>query len=356
MNNVLASTTGNFGQLIGIAGLDPSVDLQNADLRNTDFTDTNLANYNFTGCDLRGARGIRVVWDPETTLFAEALLDGSIFAHRVATSAAFADPEVRLLQKRVSGMGWQDQIVWAIRNLRPGTVDLERNRMLASTLFEQTRDSFLKGELLKYLEQSASSGDEQIYNIMLDIINGHSDDLHLVTKTIKVLQRSRAFGRTRLKSAVEALLYSRDSRVVTLAIRFLVSVGTTQEIRELSEFALARRAAPLRFAFIGALIGRLGPGYDIVVRNPVNRDFRDVHQELSAEELPLLIREIRRAYYNEQEALRDGTLKGEPRISQEFATALAEDSLLEKLDQMFGQLAEHGMPRVRIPGVVNHMN
>ncbi len=349
MNKVVASASGNFGQLVRLAGLDPAKDFQEANLRDTDFTDTNLDGFDFTGSDLRGARGIRVKWSPEATIFTDALLEGSLFAHRVAVSTALANAETRLLYRRINGMTWQGQVIWAIRNVRRGAPDLESNRMLAATLFERTTDSFLKGELLKYLEKSAAPGDEQIYGMMLDIINGHSDDLHLIAKTIRILSESEAFGRTRLKSAVEALLASNDNRIVALAIRFLVSVGTKEEIRELSEFALNRRAASLRHAFIGTLVGRLGPGYDMIARNAVNKDFRDVHHGLPAEELLVLIRNIRRAHLNEQAAVRDGTLKSEPRISQEFGEAIATNTLTEKLDQMFGRLSEFGMPRIKIP-------
>ncbi|MDX0599618.1 hypothetical protein GOD17_31725 [Sinorhizobium medicae] len=349
MNKVVASTSGNFGQLVRLASLDPVKDFQHADLRDTDFTDTNLDNFDFTGSDLRGARGIRVKWSPETTVFTDALLEGSLFAHRVTVSAALENQETRQLHRRIGGMTWQSQVIWAMRNVRRGVPDFERTRLLAATLFGKTSDSFLKGELLKYLEKSAAPGDEQIYGMMLDIINGHSDDLHLIMKTIKILNESEAFGRARLKSAVEALLASHDNRIVALAIRFLVSVGTKDEIRELSQFALSRRAASLRHAFIGTLAGRLGPGYDMIARNPINKDFRDVHHGLPAEELLVLIRNIRRAHLNEQAALRDGTLKSEPRISQEFGDAIATNTLIEKLDQMFGRLAEFGMPRIRIP-------
>ncbi|MDR6664002.1 pentapeptide repeat-containing protein [Rhizobium sp. 1399] len=349
MNKVVASTSGNFGQLVRIAGLDPATDLLHSDLRNVDLTDTDLTGYDFTGCDLRGARGIRVKWSPETVVLTDALIEGSLFAHRMAIFTALANPEIRLLHRRISGLSWQDQVVWAIRNVRRGVPDLERNRLLAASLFERTTDSFLKGELLKYLEKSTSEGDEQIYNMMLDIINGHSNDLHLISKTIKILNESQAFGRARLKSAVEALLSSSDNRIVALAIRFLVSVGTKEEIRELSEFALSKRAAPLRYAFIGTLVGRLGAGYDMIARNPTNKDLRDINRGLPAEELLVLIRNIRRAYLNEQAGIRDGTLRDEPKISKEFGAAIEGNFIIEKLDQMFARLAEFGMPRIKIP-------
>jgi hypothetical protein len=232
--------------------------------------------------------------------------------------------------------------------VRSGAANLERDRLLAATLFENTTDLFLKGELLKYLEKSASRGDEQIYGMMLDIINGHSNDLHLIAKTIKILNESQAFGRSRLKSSVESLLDSKDDRIVALAIRFIVSVGTKDEIRHLSEFALSRRSAPLRYAFIGTLVGRLGPGYDMIARNPVSKDFRDISYGLNTQELLVLIRNIRRAYLNELAALKDGTLK-EPRIAKEFGDAIAGSFMIEKLDEMFGRLAEFGLPRVKIP-------
>ncbi|WP_165411180.1 pentapeptide repeat-containing protein [Rhizobium ruizarguesonis] len=348
IDEVLESTSESFGDLLKLANLDPKKHLRYSDLRDVDFTDTDLTHYDFAGCDLRGARGIRVKWSPETVVLTDALIDGSLFAHRMAISTALANPRNKLLHRRISGLSWQDQLIWAIRNVRRGVPDLERNRLVAASLFESTTDSFLKGELLKYLEKSASEGDEQIYNMMLDVINGHSDDLHLIAKTIKILNESQAFGRSQLKAAVEALLSATDNRIVALAISFLVSVGTKGEIRELSEFALNRRAAPLRYAFIGTLAGRLGPGYDVIVRSPINKDFRDTHQGLSAEELLVLIRNIRRAHLNEQAALRNGTLR-EPRISKEFGEAIDGNFMLEKLDQMFARLAEFGMPRIRIP-------
>ncbi|MBY5674039.1 pentapeptide repeat-containing protein [Rhizobium leguminosarum] len=349
IDQVLESTSESFGHLLTVAHLDPKKHLRHSDLREVDLTDTDLTGYDFTGCDLRGARGIRVKWSPETVNLTDALIEGSLFAHRMAITAALANPEIRQLHRRINGLSWQDQIVWAIRNVRRGVPDLDRNRLLAATLFERTTDSFLKGELLKYLEKSTSEGDEEIYDMMLDVINGHSTDLHLISKTIKILNESQAFGRARLKSAVEALLTSSDNRIVALAIRFLVSVGTKGEIRELSKFALSRRASSLRYAFIGTLVGRLGAGYDMIARSPTNKDLRDINRGLPAEELLILIRNIRRAYLNEQAGIRDGTLRDEPRISKEFGAAIEGNFIIEKLDQMFARLAEFGMPRIRIP-------
>lgn len=349
IDDVLASTNESFGHLVRLANLDPKKHLRHSDLRDVDFTDTDLTHFDFTGCDLRGARGIRVKWSPETTVFTGSLIEGSLFAHRMAISAALENSETRQLHRRIGGLPWQGQVVWAMRNVRRGVPNVERNRLLAASLFERTTDSFLKGELLKYLEKSATPGDEQIYNMMLDIINGHSDDLHLIMKTIKILNGSRAFGRARLKSAVAALLASNDNRIVAFAISFLVSVGTKDEIRELSSLAFSRRAAPLRNAFIGTLTRRLGPGYDMIARNPVNKDFRDFHHELAAKELEVLIRNIRRAYVNEQAGVREGTLRSKPRISQEFGEAIATNSLHAKLNQMFVHLSEFGMPAVSLP-------
>ncbi|WP_165420537.1 pentapeptide repeat-containing protein [Rhizobium leguminosarum] len=349
IDQVLESTSESFGALLKLADLDPRYHLRHSDLQEVDLTDTDLTGYDFTGCDLRGARGIRVKWSPETVVLKDALIEGSLFAHRIAIFTVLQNPESRLMHRRISGLSWQEQVIWAIRNVRRGVPDLERNRVLATSLFERTTDSFLRGELLKYLEKSASEGDQQIYNMMLDIINGHSDDLHLITKTINILNESTSFGRVRLKAAVGVLLRSDDDRIVALAIRFLVSVGTKEEIRELSEFALSRRAATLRHAFIATLVGRLGPGYDLIARSPINKDFRDIHQGLSADELLVLIRNIKRAFLNEQAALRDGTLR-EPRISKDFGDAIDDGNLmLGKLDQMFARLAEFGMPRVKIP-------
>ena len=343
IKRVLECVPTNFGHLIRVAGLDPGLHLRHSDLRDVDFTDTDLRGYDFTGSDLRGAHGIRVVWDPDSTVLESAQIDGSIFAHRIILKTVLANDEARALHRRVRGLSWADQIVWAMHNLRPGAAALERDRYVAVSIFQHATDTFLKGEMLKYLERSSIGKDDQLYALMLDIINQHSEDLHLISKTISILHRSKVFDRDRLTGAVSALLQSNNNKIVALAIKYLVSIGSKEDIRRIAEFALTRRAAILRYAFIESLVKRLGPGYEVIARNPVTRDFRDVHESLQANDLLLLVRNIRRNYQMEK----GGKLQGP--FTRHFGEAIEANSLIEKIDEMFQTLAQFGMRRIRIP-------
>lgn len=350
VTRVLDSESTNFGNLVRVAGLNPARDFRNADLRDVNFTDTDLRGYDFTGADLRGAYGIRVLWDPASTVLNGAQIDGSIFAHRLNVQVALANEETRTLHRRVRGLPWADQVVWAMKHLRPGADDLERNRLVAASIFEQTSDSFLKGELLKYLEKSTTSHDEQLYAFILDLINGYSDDLHLIGKAIRILQRSRMGTHPRLYGALEALLQSHDDHIVSIAIQGLVSSATGRdEIRRVAEFALKRTATPLRMAFIAALTRRLGHGYDLIARDQLSNDFRDVHEVLDAEEFFLLMRKIRRLYDQERHEIDEHKRSGPGPFMIEFGQAIREDKLIDKIDMMLKVLASYGMPRVKIP-------
>jgi hypothetical protein len=66
---ILKADGADFSALVGIAGLDPSVDFRGADLRGVDFGRSDLAGYDFSDADLSGCR------------FDRAGLKGAIFAN-----------------------------------------------------------------------------------------------------------------------------------------------------------------------------------------------------------------------------------------------------------------------------------
>ncbi|KQQ72444.1 hypothetical protein ASF70_13010 [Rhizobium sp. Leaf321] len=349
IERVIDSEATNFGGLIRLAGLNPKRHLRHADLRDIDLTDTDLSGYDFSGCDLRGAHGIRVAWSPETTVLDDALLEGSLFEHRMAVRKTLASDEGRLLHKQVRGYPWAEQVVWAMKNLRADAPDLARNRAVAAAVFDQTQDSFLKGEMLKYLEKSATGNDDQLYSFMLDIINHSSGDVHLIAKTIGILGKSRLRRDPRLHSAIEALLKSTDVRVVGVAIQAsVITAPTKEDIRRVAEFALARREAPLRIAFIGTLMRRLGPAFDYVARNVFTKDYRDNGASVGNNEFLVLVRNIRRGFSDEQEGIKNGTRRGPGFFTKEFGRSIEENALIERLKSLFTTMADHGMRRITI--------
>lgn len=67
--DILKRDGADFSVLVGVAGLDPSVDFRGADLRDVDFGHSDLDGYDFSDADLRGCR------------FDRARLKGAIFAN-----------------------------------------------------------------------------------------------------------------------------------------------------------------------------------------------------------------------------------------------------------------------------------
>lgn len=350
IDQVLVSANSSFGHLVKLANLDPKAHLRHADLRDVDFTDTDLTGYDFTGCDLRGAHGIRVDWDPENTVLTDALLEDSLFEHRMKIQAALHNDETRLLHRKLRGMRWGDQIIWAMRALRKDAPSLERDRLIAAAVFEETDDSFLKGEMLKYLEKSASDQEDGLYGFMLDIINLHSQDYHLIGKTVRILIKSRRRNSPHLAAAIESLLHSHDSRIVALAVEALVSCAPDRAtIRRVAEIALARPEPQLHGAFIGPLIRRLGPQFDLVARNPFTKDYRDERAPLEANEVLVLTRNIRRGYSDEREGILNGTLKTPGIFMTHFGKAIEDNVLLDKFNEMFDVMASYGMRKRTVP-------
>lgn len=67
--DILKQDGADFSVLVGVAGLDPSVDFRGADLRDVDFGYSDLDGYDFSDADLRGCR------------FDRARIKGAIFAN-----------------------------------------------------------------------------------------------------------------------------------------------------------------------------------------------------------------------------------------------------------------------------------
>ncbi|RVG28672.1 hypothetical protein CN229_16020 [Sinorhizobium meliloti] len=314
-------------------------------MRDVDFTDTDLTGYDLTGCDLRGAHGIRVKWDPKTTTLTDAQLEGSIFAHRMTLHKALLQDQFWLLHRNVvRGLSWPDQVIWAMQNLRLGTPDLERNRLLGTSLFEQTRDAFVKGEVLKYLVNSSNGADlERFRDFLLDIINSYSGDVHLISKSISILAKSRMRGSWRLQGAIEPLLQSEDKRCVALAIQFLAgSYDQKSELQALATFANSRRSKSLRMAFVGGLARRLGAAYDLIARDPTNNDYRDPLTWIDSKEMSLVLRNIRRAYREEEDAISEGKRRAPGPIMEVFGQAIQDKVLLEAVEEMYGVFNDYG--------------
>lgn len=350
IDRVLAANTVSFGKLIAVANLDPERHLRHSDLRDVDFTDTDLTGYDLTGCDLRGAHGIRVTWSPETTNFTDALVDDSLFAHRLELRAVLQNDDVRTLHRLVRIMRWEDQIVWATKNLRRGAPNLEQNKIIAKIIFEGSKDSFVKGEMLKLLEKTSDNDERELRDMMLDIINGSSQDRHLIGKTIKILLGSRRRNDPRALEAIESLLQSQDNRIVALAVDAIVSAGSDKAtIRQVAHFALQRSEQPLRYAFISALVRRLGPHFDLIVRNPITEDLRDENEQISEHEIMLMARNIIRGYYEDQERLHGGRNEKPSMYTAVFGNSIEQGTLLNKFNEMFEVLASFGMKERRMP-------
>jgi hypothetical protein len=340
---VLKSQTSNFGQLVAAAGLNPQRHFRHADLSDIDFSDTDLEGFDFTGADLRGAHGARVKWSLETTKLTDASLDGSLFAHRISVKALLDSEDARLVAKQVRSYGWADQVLWAMAKVRRGNADLDRDRAIAWTVFDRTKDGFVKSEVLRLMESVSTPDEPGTYDLLLDFINVASEDVAMMSKVIRVLARSPHRKHPRVNAAVTPLLTSRNDRIAALAVEFLVSnAASREELKEIASSALSRRASPVRKTFIASLAHRFGQVYEMAVRNQVTQDFRDVHQSMSRKEMELLVRNVKRRASEEQASLNEGHRHPTPFLS--FLDGAYKDAEVEsKIDLILKTLRQFGI-------------
>ncbi|MDQ0513526.1 pentapeptide repeat-containing protein [Ancylobacter amanitiformis] len=339
---VLGSETQNFGELIRLAGLDPGRHLRHADLRDVDLSDTNLAGFDFTGADLRGAHGIRVKWAPESTVLIQARLEGSLFAHRMRVHAASDIPDDKRHRQILRG-DWIEQLTWIYDALKPQNAELAHNRLVATRIFDLAKSSFLKGQILAHLVRTANDKDMWLYEMMFDIINDHSSDLHLIGKTLRILIHAGWGKDERLRRAIESLLTSTDNRVVAKALEALLYVDLhPPEIRRIAARIFVDGNVYLHSTLIAAVAKRLGPGYEMIVRDPENLDVLPLDRPIPPLMLGLIVRRVRRTY---RQYADDTTSSGGERDSFMtcFGEAIKTHELPAKVYRMYAELAQLGI-------------
>ena len=346
---IIESASDNFGVLVQLAALNPERDLRHADLRDVDFSNTDLTGYDFTGCDLRGAHGIRVTWSPETTVLDGAQVEDSLFAHRLTARVAFQEPETARLHRQILGHDWLDQLNWVLRNVRSAAPNLARDRQVAAALFDQATNSYIKGEILERLTRTASGRDVWLSDLMLDIINDQSRDIHLIGKTLRVLSREGWGNDPRCRQAIESLLASTDSRVAARALETLVSLKLTYaDARRIAERTRERGDASLIRVFVAAVAKRLGPGFELIVRNPTNREIVPIGRTITVEMMALLLRNIHRMHAETSDTRRPDRARELLPTIEIFLGAIARKELPDQLREMYAVLARAGIV-YRIP-------
>ncbi|TBY74095.1 pentapeptide repeat-containing protein [Rhizobium leguminosarum] len=337
MAAVFETETSNFGDILRVAHLDPSRHLRHADLRGVDLSNMNLEGFDFTGCDLRGVYGIDTKWDPATTILDDAQLDGSMFAHRMKVHLFLQTASGRKAYRSIYGLPWQQQVLWLMKVLRRDAPDLERDRIIASALFDGTRDSFVKGEVLDAMERAAVMQEDDLYGFLLEIINTHHNDIHLIDRAMRILTRSNIKTKPLVWSMIKGLLKSTDQRIVMKAVAFLVVMADNPDkILEVADTALSHRNSAVRKSYIHAVARRLGVGYNLLVRDPVSREIRDIGAKISQNEFSLLERNIRRAYDAEVD---DERINKPGPFEREFKRSISSEALPSKMQAMIQVLA-----------------
>ncbi|MTH80321.1 DEAD/DEAH box helicase [Paracoccus aestuariivivens] len=87
--DIMSYDGADFSVLVGVAGLDPSVDLRGADIRDVDFGHSNLDGYDFSYADISGCR------------FDRAKLKGAIFAYNRDEGTVWPRPQSERRSARV---------------------------------------------------------------------------------------------------------------------------------------------------------------------------------------------------------------------------------------------------------------
>lgn len=150
-------------------------------------------------------------------------------------------------------------------------------------------------------------------------------------------------GSWRLQAVVEPLLHSKDDRVVALGIQFLASsYDSKAEIKHLADFALSRRNRALRNAFVGSLSQRSGQAYDILARDTTNNDYRDPFKRIDSKEFSLVLRNIRRTFRAEEDAISEGKRKSAGPIMGAYGQAIHDKVLAEEVEEGYQLLADYG--------------
>tara|TARA_B100000378_G_scaffold275657_1_gene272115 strand:+ start:1078 stop:2412 length:1335 start_codon:yes stop_codon:yes gene_type:complete len=304
VREVAVSASENFKDIMCLAGLDPAVDFRYSDLSYVDFSNSDLNGFDFTGSDLRGAIGADVDWDLDKVNLTDADIGQSLFQARLYFSEKInSSDKLKNEGKRILRSTWDEQIIWATKNMRVGADGLEDNLAIAYFLYENVNDNFSKGQILeRILDVESDSG--LVYSIILDVFSKFSS-VYSLNIALKKYGRLWARGEVNSLEPVESLLKGSDVSAVASAFEFLVRRSNdSKKIKDWFSILLEDMDNRTAGAAISIIAKRRGPMHSLVARNLQAGVPRLPGQSIDAQDIFLLSRYVKKAIgYSERTAV-----------------------------------------------------
>lgn len=335
-----------FSKLTTIAGLKPEQDFRFADLRELDFSYSDLRGYDFTGADLTGVVGAHAIVD-ETTIFADAIVEDSIFSSRIRLENLFTkDDRARTMLDKVSRQDWAGQILWSGRNLLHSKTNLEIIIPVTEALFYRAEDGFLKAELLSHLAARIESP-RIMRELLVRTFSEFSNSTTIVNKCLKLVRRAKLSQDKTIRRSIMTLVSLEERNLEPL--RFLVKTSQDgDELLQLNQAAIRQGKDSVYVQEIGV---RLGEVYDLITRDPITNETFSSPISIALQTRDLIARRWARA-----ESARKRNRTSAPLVALKVGLSASEDldviNKAKEIEEMWRQLSDYGIDiRLDLPNV-----
>ena len=334
----------NFAAQVNFLGLDPSCDFMHADLSHTDFSNSDIRGFNFTGADLRHAVGLNITWDV-TTIFTDADAGDSVFAYDIEKAKYFdAHPEDAETVRRFAGEHWANSILGVERLLQTDKGQ-GSSVWIARGVFEQTKSSVVRSNVLAFMRLATESADEHksfIYNIFARFTDQEMTVLGGI-RTLSTFYRDDADAFNWLKLFLE----NKSERMRVEAFKgLIISKHFFRAYASIRNYAVNSQDPLVRRIFLKRLAKLTGPSVEIACQDITVTNALDFAEPISA-------RKLEEKAFKELQlfALRNRDTSTSHNIRDVVTAVRVERSEVLKLARKFKEQLEELGKRFKIPFV-----
>jgi hypothetical protein len=335
-----------FSKLTTMAGLDPEQDFRFADLSELDFSYSDLRGYDFTGADLTGVVGAYAIVD-ETTIFADAIVEDSIFSARIRLENLFTkDDRARTMLDKVSRQDWAGQILWSGKNLLQSKTDLAIVIPVTEALFYRAEDGFLKAELLSHLAARIEST-RIMRELLVRTFSEFSNSTTIVNKCLKLVRKAKLSQDKTIRRSIMTLVSLEAGNLEPL--RFLIKTSQNgDELLQLNKAAIRQGKDSVYVREIGV---RLGEVYDLITRDPITNETFSSTISIAFQTRDLIARRWARA-----ESMRKSNRTSAPLVALKAGLSASDDldviNKANEIEKMWHELSDYGIDiRLDLPNV-----
>ena len=266
---VATSEVENFAYLTKLAGLDPATAFRFVDLSGMDFSDCDLSGYDFTGADLRGCAGVGVTWSSKT-IFDDARLDASIFAHSVRLAKFMAnEPRWRRRVEILQSSHWTETPLWLHDELSEENPNRQAALMVARALFEKTESSLIKTEILYATSQTYDSREEYRDFIIHTIAAYGRSNVEFIKSALRIVTQLFVNDTSGLSVLYHFAQHDdADVRVMALAGIARSRLAGQGRVAKLLAALKYEELGRVRCLIVGAIARSRGGNYVSAVRDP----------------------------------------------------------------------------------------